>query len=104
MRCKNFSRGNYDTKNWASNLLINQSKSLSLRETQWLGSERLNMKNGLFRFYFVFILLSVGLFSCENRVISHERKAMDEKDQKEMKPNTQPKKPSRFYSQSSNLC
>ncbi|MGZ3786979.1 MAG: hypothetical protein ACXVLQ_00565 [Bacteriovorax sp.] len=58
------------------------------------------MKNGLFRFYFLFILLSMGLFSCENRVIGHERKVMEQEMKQEMKP----KKPSRYYSRSSNLC
>ncbi|MFA6238376.1 MAG: hypothetical protein WC635_13670 [Bacteriovorax sp.] len=54
------------------------------------------MKNGLFRFYFLFILMSIGLFSCENRVISHEKKLMEQ----EMRP----KKPYKRYSKSANLC
>ncbi|MBC7540046.1 MAG: hypothetical protein H7281_14580 [Bacteriovorax sp.] len=58
------------------------------------------MKNGLFRFYFLFILMSMGLFSCENRVINHERKAMEQ----DMKQDMKPKKSSRHYSRSSNLC
>jgi hypothetical protein len=63
------------------------------------------MKNGLFRFYFFFIIFSMGLFSCENRVISHERKAMDQQTKEDInKQDGKPKKPGRFYSRSSNLC
>jgi hypothetical protein len=58
------------------------------------------MKNGFFSFFFLFILLSMGLFSCENRVIGHERKVMEQEEKQGMKP----KKPSRFYSRPSNLC
>ena len=46
----------------------------------------------------------MGLFSCENRVSGHDhdhdRKAMEQ----EMKQELKPKKPSRHFSRSSNLC
>jgi hypothetical protein len=30
------------------------------------------MKNGLLRFYLVFMFVSIGLFSCENHQINHD--------------------------------
>lgn len=69
-----------------------------ISNTEYREGER--MSNRLFRFYSLFILISVSLFSCENRVLNHERKAMDQDQKQDFKP----KKPSRHYSRSSNLC
>jgi len=70
------------------------------------GRARYSMKNGLFRFYFLFILLSMGLFSCENRVIGHDgkmlRKVLEEEQMK--KEMAKPKRPFKHYSRSANLC
>ena len=67
----------------------------SSKKSILLDEERCYMKNGLFKFYFIFILLSIGLFSCENRLSSHERKIMKLE---------RPRKSYRYYSRSSNLC
>lgn len=61
------------------------------------------MKTTLPRFYFVFMLLSVGLFSYENKSINHEEiKTKAKEVSKEEKPSG--KKTFKHYYRYSNLC
>jgi hypothetical protein len=74
------------------------------------------MKNGLFRIYLLFMIMSVALFSCENREVSQEANNGETMIQRKpdqrhpVEPNNdnqgkKGKKPHRkFYSPSSNLC
>jgi hypothetical protein len=76
--------------------------------------EEVGMKNGLFRFYFVFMLVCLGLFSCENNNISREAQDGEtmihrSPDQRHpVEPNNETgkgkKSQRKFYSKSSNLC
>jgi hypothetical protein len=60
------------------------------------------MKNGLFKFYSIFILASMLLFSYENKANNHEKNYMDKKEVN--KEEGKGKKSFRHYSRSTNLC
>lgn len=75
------------------------------------------MKNGLLRFYLVFMFVCLALFSCENRDLSQDAREgkqtiIERKPESRhpVEPNEAPvesqkgKKSRRIYSRSSNLC
>ena len=75
------------------------------------------MKNGLLRFYLLFMLVSVALFSCENHELSHDNSGTTQNFQRKpdnrqpVEPNEAPggqqkgKKSQRKYvARSSNWC
>jgi hypothetical protein len=76
------------------------------------------MNNGLLRFYFVFMLVALALFSCENNNLTQEssealHKSIQRKPESRhpVEPNEAPvegqkskKTPRRLYSRSSNWC
>jgi hypothetical protein len=78
--------------------------------------EEVVMKNGLFRFYVVFMFVMLALFSCENREVSQDSKNGETMihrsppgDQRHpIEPNGEgkggKKSHRKFFSRSSNLC
>ncbi len=60
------------------------------------------MKNGLLKFYSIFILASMLLFSYENKANNRERNFIDKKEVN--KEEGKGKKSFRHYSRSTNLC
>ena len=60
------------------------------------------MKNGLLKFYSIFILVSMLLFSFENRANNREKKFFDKKEVN--KEEGKGKKSLRHYYRSTNLC
>ena len=76
------------------------------------------MKNGLLRFYLIFMVMCLALFSCENHEISNFNSGTSENnlqrrpdERRPIEPNGAPEEsqkskrsPKRYYSRSKNLC